>query len=774
MHMHQKSVNGPTVIRGRRHPKIHALLIALFKFARERRRRQTSSGEAGLAIVRSGRAFFPVMRSAAARPKHFSGKMRTRRGRLRDLVRTISALGFALPLSGAEPTVTLNEKRIHLGIPEAPEWEEFASDRAQPGRFEIRFHATANARESTLFIRQRDVKLEWRVEINRKRVGVLSPMEADLIQTMPVPPGTLTTGENVLAIVPPLEPDDILLHEIILDERPRTDAHDAILSVRVTSPDGAAVPARITIGDANGVLVPVIADSAKLEETGHLALRPGVAYSSTGEARLRLRSGRYTVFASRGLEYGVATTEIECQPGEPREVHLQIERQVPTPGWVSCDPHVHTLTHSRHGDATLAERMVTLAGEGIELPIATDHNVHVDYEEAARRLNVRKFFTPVTGNEVTTKTGHFNIFPVDPAAPVPDAQETDWPRLMTAIRGTRGVEMIILNHPRSIHSGFRPFDPRNFNAATGENKRGFEFTFNALEVLNSGAQQTDYLLVYRDWFALLNYGYRIVTIGASDSHDVSRFIVGQARTYIAAPDQDPSAIDVGIACKNLRQGRASVSMGLLVDMTVQAKFGLGDLATALGEEIAVNVKVLSPAWSRASFVAIYANGRKIREQSFPSPPAKTASGSAREVRWSMPKPAHDVHLVAIVTGPPVTAPFWAMTKPYQPASPKWEGRAIASTNPIWIDADGDGKFSPARKYAQEMIERHGTDPARLLPALGRYDEAVSTQAASLCAAAGAKLNQSPFSDALKSAAPQVAAGFAAYSAAATAGNAAAE
>jgi hypothetical protein len=380
----------------------------------------------------------------------------------------------------------------------------------------------------------------------------------------------------------------------------------------------------------------------------------------------------------------------------------------------------------------------------------------------------------VTGNEVTTTAGHFNIFPVDPAAPAPDAKETDWPRLMTAIRGTPGVEVIILNHPRSIHSGFRPFDPRNFNSATGENKRGFEFSFNALEVLNSGAQQTDYLLVYRDWFALLNYGYRIVTIGASDSHDVSRFIVGQARTYIAAADQDPAAIDVGVACKNLLQGRASVSMGLLVDLTVQEKFGLGDLATALGDEIAVNVKVLSPAWSRASSVALYANGRKIREQTFPSPPREGASASAREVRWSIPKPAHDVHLVAIATGPPVTAPFWAMTKPYQPASPKWEGRAIASTNPIWIDADGDGEFSAARKYARQMIERHGTDPAKLLPALSRYDEAVAAQAASLCAAAGAQLNQSAFSDVLKSAAPQVAAGFSAYSAAAAAGSAAGE
>jgi hypothetical protein len=110
-----------------------------------------------------------------------------------------------------------------------------------------------------------------------------------------------------------------------------------------------------------------------------------------------------------------------------------------------------------------------------------------------------------------------------------------------------------------------------------------------------------------------------------------------------------------------------------------------------------------------------------------------------------------------------------MTKPYQPASSKWEGRAIASTNPIWIDADGDGEFTAARKYAQQIVEHHGTDPTKLLPALSRYDEAVAAQAASLCARAGAKLDEPPFVDALKVAAPQVSAGFANYAAAVAAG-----
>ena len=80
--------------------------------------------------------------------------------------------------------------------------------------------------------------------------------------------------------------------------------------------------------------------------------------------------------------------------------------------------------------------MLTLAGEGIELPVATEHNLNIDYR-ACRGAGVAEWFTPVTGNEVTTPAGHFNIFPVGSRfASPPDSRVTDWPRLMTALRAT--------------------------------------------------------------------------------------------------------------------------------------------------------------------------------------------------------------------------------------------------------------------------------------------------------------------------------------------------
>src|SRR5205085_6828885 len=109
--------------------------------------------------------------------------------------------------------------------------------------------------------------------------------------------------------------------------------------------------------------------------------------------------------------------------------------------------------YSGHGDATADERVLTLAGEGVELPIITEHNRHVDYTAAAVKHGVRRFFTPVVGNEVTTAVGHFNIFPISVTAPVPDYRVKEWKPLAAGMART-GAKVIILNHPRDLHSGY--------------------------------------------------------------------------------------------------------------------------------------------------------------------------------------------------------------------------------------------------------------------------------------------------------------------------------
>ena len=56
---------------------------------------------------------------------------------------------------------------------------------------------------------------------------------------------------------------------------------------------------------------------------------------------------------------------------------------------------------------------------------------------------------------------------------------------------------------------------------------------------------------------------------------------------------------------------------------------------------------------------------------------------------------------------------------------------LGATNPVWVDGDGDGKFTSARGYAQQVIEQNGGDEKKVNAALRRYDATVIVQAAAL-------------------------------------------
>lgn len=588
------------------------------------------------------------------------------------LVFVTCSAGMAL----AAPMV-LNSQPRHLRSGTNAEWDEFASQIPDGKRLDVRFTAAQNRTAQTLFIQQDEVRQDWNVELNGKRIGKLFTMEADLIHTLAIPPNGLRGGTNLLSIIPPArENDDIIIRQISLVDAPAAQALGECTleaSIRDVS-TGEAIPARITITTPDGALAPLLA----LSNAPPAAVRPGVAYVGNGQLKIGLPAGDYTVYASRGFEWSVATQHLHLVRAEVARADFTLRREVDTRGWISCDTHVHTLTHSRHGDATVDERALTLAGEGIELPIATEHNLHVDYDDATTRMGVGKWYTPVPGNEVTTTVGHFNIFPVAAGARVPDFHMTDWPRLMTEMRATPGVRVVVLNHPLNIHNNFQPFAATNFDNVTGENKRGPEFTFDCIEVMNSSAQQSDNMAVFRGWFALLNHGYHITALGSSDCHDVSRYIVGQGRTYIAGRDDDPSHVDIAAACSNLLGCHALVSMGLLADLVVEGRYHVGDVATDLGPEIHITARVQGPGWVTATNVALYANGEKVRE-------ATLTGGRDQKVNWVLPRPERKTHLVAIATGPGITAPFWAIPKPYQPSSPAWKGRVYGITNPIWLE-----------------------------------------------------------------------------------------
>jgi hypothetical protein len=168
--------------------------------------------------------------------------------------------------------------------------------------------------------------------------------------------------------------------------------------------------------------------------------------------------------------------------------------------------------------------------------------------------------------------------------------------------------------------------------------------------------------------------------------------------------------------------------------------------------------VKGPGWSRVQRVALYVNGTRVREEAIEN---GTSGGLKWEGTWRLPKPAHDVHLVAIATGPGIRAPYWPTAKPYQPASIEFLPYVLGISGAVFVDSDGTGKFESAFDYARREASV-AKDLRELVTRLRPYDEAVAVQAASLLRAQAPAAFEENVRSMLRTAPSHVATGLRAY------------
>lgn len=527
----------------------------------------------------------------------------------------------------------LKSESIHLRDGQQQEWSSFPLE-AKDSLLQIRFQAKKEPGESTLALTQSDINHSWKVMLNDNLLGRLVIDEKQMVTYFTIPPGILKKN-NILIIRSETsrsnQADDIYVGNFVLYNSAMKELlTESSLNIHV------GLPSRLTILNDNNSLQPVHAFPGDT-----LAVRSGVIYSGTGNFSFTLPSGKYKIYASRGFEYGVDSALIDIRPEQKLVENLTVPHEVKLKDWVSCDPHVHTLEYSGHGDALMKERVLTIAGEGLDYAVVTEHNKIVNIEATVKKMGMDKWFTPVTGNEFTTKVGHFNVFPCA-GEEVPSPDVDNWNEVIQTFNRSSNKKIIILNHARDNHNGLRPSD--SFPGITTG-----KFPANAMEVMNSGSQQTDPHRLYLDWMGLMKKGIILTPVGSSDSHDVSRFIVGQARTYIRS-DAD--------LVTNFLKGKVGVSFGLFTELEID---------TASEQKTNIIIKVHSPSWIKPDKVMLYANGEKI----FTSMLADgDKSGNTWILKFSIPQQPHGVPILAIAEGTAPQVPWWPVAKPYQHTSPE--------------------------------------------------------------------------------------------------------
>jgi hypothetical protein len=575
------------------------------------------------------------------------------------------------------------------------------------------FVAEANPQEMVLSLTQREVKGRCALHINGKRIAQLKRSGGGKTFYYPIPPMSLTNGQNVVSIVPADLKERTVLGELALHERTLREVLKLQpVSLRVVdSGSGLAVPARVTIVDTKEQRVEIFN-----ADTNQTAVRQGVVYSLGKGTTFELPEGKYIVYATRGMEWSRDRQPLEVGRNKPAQLQMRIVREVDTAGFVAADTHIHNVTFSGHGDASIDERMLTLAGEGVEMAVSTDHNHNTDYRPYQEKICAGEYFTPVTGNEVTTGVGHMNGFPLKAGDAVPNHKLNDWVALVEGIKA-KGAQVVILNHPRWPSIPKSPFTQFGLNRASGDFTNGTQFPFDGMELANALTPEPDPLYLFKDWFALLNWGNRITAIGSSDSHTVDE-PVGQGRSYVPSQSDDPTRVDVADACKRFLAGETSVALGIFSDVRVDERYRMGQTNSLREPSIRVALRVAAAGWIRPRRAILFLNGQAVKEM----PVASRAGRPTDEwLKFSVKRPSHDAHLVCVVIGDGASHPSWQTKEKF----------TLAATNPVYIDGDGDGRYEPPRQTARQRLAATGGMLDRQWEAVMKADEVIAVQMLSL-------------------------------------------
>ena len=399
-------------------------------------------------------------------------------------------------------------------------------------------------------------------------------------------------------------------------------------------------------------------------------------YTLTGAGSVQLPAGRYDVLATHGPEYSMPRQELEVNADLGATFRGELVRTVDTSGYLASDFHVHA-SPSKDSNVPLTDRVLTLAAEGIELAVPTDHNHVTDYTEAIATQRLQGKLASMTGVEITTLNwGHFNAYPYPPSLEVPQTHETSPLEIFAVVRARAPQAVLQVNHPRMPGVGY-------FNRGEVDTKRGvaespeFSFAFDTLEVSN-GFDLEDPSVFDRnlhEWFELLNVGHRYTAVGNSDSHRVVFQWAGWPRTYVRVPDQDIAHVVPLEVARALTAGHAVVSCGIFVLPVANGSAGPGD--TVQGSRVSLAISLRAPDWIDVSRVEVYANGAKVEERTRDEPLRKSVWNLTLDLEFQS-----DTWLVVLARG----------DKFMNDALPgKWI-KAFGFSNPVFVDADADGAF----------------------------------------------------------------------------------
>jgi hypothetical protein len=456
---------------------------------------------------------------------------------------------------------------------------------------------------------------------------------------------------------------------------------------------GEAIPCKLTFVGVAGTPTPAFTRIDIGRAEGDLAI---AAYdrvmSAAGIGVAHVPLGTYDIYVSRGLEWDIAIERGVKIGVEGAAITARLEHVIDTRGWLSADFHVHAA-RSPDSIVPMPHRIIEFVSDGVEMIVSTDHNVVADYQPIIEQLGLSRSITSAPGDELTTNGwGHFGAFPL-PRDLEKAGQGAVLVHGRTAkeifgdVRAHAPEAIIDVHHPRLDNEvgyfNIGHLDPHSDRAS----KRGFSFDFDALEVLN-GYQDPVRRSVDRtidDWLGLLNHGHVVTATGNSDTHHLTYNIGGYPRNFVRVADDRPASVAPAEVASALKARRAFFTTGPFVRLTSGAG-NIGDLVPAPHGHALVDIAVEAAPWISVDRVILYVNGREARR--WPIPLSTQVVRFKERVDVATPT---DGYVVVRVDGDKLMAPVVGDTR-------RFGVRPLALTNPLFLDANDNGKYDPAYRH----------------------------------------------------------------------------
>jgi hypothetical protein len=340
----------------------------------------------------------------------------------------------------------------------------------------------------------------------------------------------------------------------------------------------------------------------------------------------------------------------------------------------------------------MRDRVYEFIADGVDMIVSTDHNVVSDYRPIIEDLHAQHYLASATGDEISSGGwGHFGAFPLPQtegaghgAISVRKKTAAD---IFHDVRATAPDAIIDVHHPRLERAiGYfylGKFDDQNDSST----RKGFSYDFDAIEVLN-GYQDTNRKSIDRvleDWFALLDRGHLVTATGNSDTHHLTYNLGGYPRNYVLVDNDDPYVVTAGDVARGVKAHHAFFTTGPIIDFKVGTT-GIGDLAPAPGGKATATIAVRAAPWIAVSRVMIYIAGKV--EKTWDVPKSDKVDRFSTTYDFTIP---YDCYAIVRVEGDGSLAPVVG-------GGAGVNVTPFAMTNPIFLDANVNGVYDPAKEH----------------------------------------------------------------------------